>query len=580
MPAEQVLGSENTFRIHVDKLDGGWSTRTIPTQLPDNKLAIADNVVYSQDGLVSKRPGNIPYGSVNALPSTVYGSGAIYGQGELYEYAGHLGSGQPILALTRFYPNVRAHGILYAQSGGQLWQGNDANGSWTAVAGITLSSTRAACFTPMYDPDMSTGAATALFITDGVHLPQIYDGTNVAAVQTGGVFLPNGRTGAPITPLYSCNWDYHLCYAGEPTEPSALYISDALRPERFTGVNYIDSALSSYVPYYPAGRDGALGRITGIVPLNAVLLIFFEQGVVIASNTGSYGATQYQFSRLSSIVGAVSPRSIVAMDSAVFFFGGDRFYATDSQSIAPLADDLPSLYTHTSRSISPPEISDACTVVGVRRGSQYWACYDSVAGGKLGRIVVFDTAANGGWQFPSTAVVTSAGFQQGGAWSRWPTGMTLGAAVECRGPYDSSTFPFFWGSSRDDIVAQHDTGVFADFNAPITFEARSKSFYLEKPLSHKTLQGMYVLCVFDVGSTPATFAISPYVVEDYATVAAYAQPITLPGTDAGFTLIPIKAYAQQIGPCTAIGVGIVESSKTSFAIVGLVLEVTVDPVAP
>ncbi len=386
MPVEQVVGSENTFRISADKLDGGWSTRTIATQLPDNKLAVADNVVFAQDGLVSKRPGNITYGG---------GSGAT-------------GSGSPILSMCRFYP-ASGVGVLVVHSGTKLYKGNDLTGAFTQIAGITLSAATPARFTPMYDPDMTSGAATALFITDGVHLPQIWDGTNVAAAQTGGTWLPLGRAGAAITPLYSCNWDYHLCYAGQPDEPSGLYISDALRPESFTGTNYVASNLSSYVAYFPAGRDGTLGAITGIIPLGAVLLIFYQQGLVVATNSGTYGATQYTFTRLSSTVGATAPRSIVAMDTEVMFFGGDRFYATDGQTLAPLADDLPTLYDHTSRSIAPPEIVNASTVYGVRRGSSYWASYDSNAGGLLGRIAVFDTSAAGGYTYSSTTLRPRAG---------------------------------------------------------------------------------------------------------------------------------------------------------------------------
>lgn len=576
MPTEQVVGSENTFRIYADKLDGGWSTRTIATQLPDSKLAIADNVVYAQDGLVSKRPGNI-----------LYGGGT-----------GRTGSTLPILAMVRFYAANATTGTLYVHSGTALYRGNDTTGALNGVAGLTLSATVPARFTPMYDPDMTSGAATALFITDGVHQPQIFDGTNVAAVQTGGVFLPNGRAGAPITPLYSCNWDYHLCYAGQPDEPSALYISDALRPERFTGVNYIDSALSSYVPYFPAGRDGTLGPITGIFPLGPVLVIFYAQGIVVGANSGTYGATQYTFTRLSNVVGATAPRSIVSMDSFLIFFGGDRFYATDGQSLTPLADDLPTLYDHTSRSISPPEITNAATVFGVRRGSSYWASYDSTGGGPLGRVAVFDTSAAGGYVYPSTAVTTSSNYVAGGAWSRWPTGMPVGCAIECRGVGDNTTFPFFWGSSQGDVVAQHDTGVFSDFGAAITYEARSKSFYVERPLSLKTLQGAYVLCVFAVTGAPQVFSLAAYAVQDFQTIAAIAVPISIAGSGsvygagvlygsgytytsaAGFTLAPIKVYSQQVGPCTAIGLGIIESSVNAFAIVGLILEVTIDAIAP
>jgi hypothetical protein len=251
------------LRIGVDKLDGGWSTRTYPHLLPDNVLSVADNVVYVRDGLVSKRPGNEKYG----------GNGVI-------------GTGTASLAGTRFYFGNPVAGQLVVHSGTGLYKGNDGTGAFTLINN-GLSSTQGATFAQMRDPDMSSGNAIALFVCDGTHAPSVYDGTNYVSVQTGGVFLPNSVTsGAPITPKYVCAWDQHLVYAGDQTDPGALYISDALRPERFTGFSFVDSAASSYVPYYPGGADSTLGPITGLGVIGPYLLIFFTTGIVSAINTG------------------------------------------------------------------------------------------------------------------------------------------------------------------------------------------------------------------------------------------------------------------------------------------------------
>jgi hypothetical protein len=571
MPVEQVVGSENTFRVNVDHLDGGWSTRTYPTILPENKLSVADNVTFSRDGVVSKRPGN-----------GYYGGGA----------SSSIGTGLPVQSLFRFYAGVPRVGTLLAHSGTGLYKGNDATGAWSAIAAVTLSNANPAHFTQMYDSDMSSGAATACIITDGVHIPWAFDGTNAVPVHsTGGTFLPLGRAGSPITPLYGCNWAYHMCYAGQPDEPTALYISDALRPEAFTGINYIDSAISSYTAYYPAGRDGTLGVITGIISLGAYLLVFYTGGIVTGTNTGTYGGTQFVWTRLSNSIGCPSPRSIAAMEGAIFFFGGDRFYATDTQSITPLPDDIPSVYANNARSTLPAEIANSSTVVGVRRGLAYWASYNAGAGA-LSRIVVFDTAAAGGWSY-----TVATGTTQGGAWSRW-LGMNLNCGIECRGPGDTTKFPMFWGSSISDTVAQHDIGTSSDFGLPITFEARTKSYYLDKPISKKTIQGAYLLCVFGISTTAQVFNLAAYAVEDATITPAPSVTLTLPvvgvlygsgvlyGQGALYQaaaqsqLIPVKVYPAQIGPCTAVGIGLVEASTNAFSIIGFVFEVTIDPTAP
>jgi len=550
-------------RIALTDIAGGWSTRSYPHLLKSNQLVVADNVVYYRDGLVSKRPGN-----------------AVYGNG-----TGKIGTGTPVLDMTRFYKGTPPTGTLVAHSGTGLYSGNDVTGAFTAInAGMSASAR--ATYAQMYDPDFNAGAGgTALFVADGNRIPQTWDGATFVAVQTGGVYLPNGRTGAPITPAFVADWNHVLCYAGEPTEPQALYISDALRPERFTGFSFIDSAASSYIPYFPGGRDSTLGPITGIRALGAHLVIFYHSGIVIGINTGSYGAFQYQFGRISSSVGCKSPRSIVAFDTFLAFHGGDKFYATDAQSLYPLPDELPTLYANNSRSVQPPEIKNNATVVGVRRGSQYWASYDSTGSGLSDKIAVFDLAANNGWQY---------GQQEGGAWARWPSGMRLNCGLECRGPGD--TFQVYWGSSADDTVYQHDVGTYDDAGAPISVEVRAKSFFLGRPLGSKSVLSLYCMMVYDLRAGAYVSTLQPYVWYDAQQDVAPTSSVNVmnPGVLFGtrifgtFTFQPTvtsiqlspKAFPSNQGPGLSISPGVSESSGNSFNIIGFVMEVVTDPNPP
>jgi hypothetical protein len=532
--AFQVQGNERTFRIVIDKLDGGWSTRTFPHLLQENQLFVADNVVFNRDGLVSKRPGNINYGGGT----------------------GKTGSAQPSLAGVRFYYGNPVAGKLLVQSGGNLYQGTDSTGAFASIM-AGLSTTQPAAFAQMYDPDAGAGS-TELFVCDGSRIPQLWNGTTASAVQTGFVggvqYLPNGRTGAPITPKYAVVWNEHLVYAGEPTEPSAVYISDALRPQRFTGFAFTDSAGSPYIPYFP-------------------------------------GAFQYQFSRVSSSIGAVAPQSIVSFDTFVVFFGGDRFYATDSTTVVPIPDLIPSVYANTAQSVFPSEMATKNSVVGARRAQQYWASYDVIGLGTPTRIVVFDFAANGGWTFGGAVTI---GVTNGGAWSRWPTGMALGWGIECRGPGDKQQM--FWGSSQADVVAQHDTGVYSDFGNAIALEIRAKSFFLDKPIWPKTIQGLYPLLVYAVQGAAYSSTITPYVVLDQQ--QDLAPPISVPitpnataygvgeygtftyGASNQLAQVNPKGYPGQPSQCFSFSPGVTENSVNPFNLIGFVVEVTVDEPAP
>lgn len=570
---EQIAGSERSFRAALESLDGGLNTRAYPHTLPDRFLSVADNAVFVRDGLVSKRPGNIYYGnSVN----------------------GKVGTGTPIMSLGRFYPPAGSPQLV-VHSGTQLYTGTDATGAFTLINSGMTAANRAA-FCQMYDPDLLVGGAaapnTALFVCDGARIPQQWDGTNFVPVQTGGVFLPNGPDGQPIKPRYAVDWGYHMVYAGVDADPTALYISDALRPQRFTGISYIDSASSTYIPFYPAGRNGTLGKITGIVPISGdELIVFYTNGIVVVTNTGSVGAFEFKFTIRQRRIGCTAPYSIVPFEDYVVFFGGDRFYATNGMQTQPLPDRVPTIYSRNAQSAYPAEIYDTTQVVGVRHGTQYIASYTVDSTGATRRCAVFDTAASGGYIFG----FFPRGYDEsnGGAWSRW-LGMNLNAAVECRGPGD--VFQLYWGASDNDYCAQFDPPALAtrsDFGAPITFEVRGKAFSMGKLYAPKLVEALYLEMVFDVLTSGAyTSTITPYIVCDQA--VSDAPPLSVLVTPAGSLYgdptygdaiyesseqvlqTTLKSYPQQPTQANSIAPGLVESSVNPCAIIGFAMEMTVD----
>lgn len=562
-----VVGAERTTRIVVDDISGGLSTRSFPHLIADNELAIADNVVFTRDGIASKRPGNVNYGGGN----------------------GATGSGSAILAMTRFYAGTPVAGSLIVHSGANLYKGTDGTGAFAQIMN-GLSAAQGANFAQCYDPDADAGAgAVVLVVCDGARIPQLWDGAATSAVKTGSAggvnYLPVGRTGNPITPAYLCNWGPYLVYAGEPTEPSAIYISDALRPERFNGYGLEDSAGTQYTPYFPAGRNTDLGIITGLAVVGGVLLIFYTSGIVACTNTGTYGAFEFEFSRLACAAGCVAPRSIAIFEWFVVFFGGDKFYATDGLTVVPLPDRVPSIYSSTNTAIYPPEMKTKNSVVGVRRSQQYWASYDVTGNGVPTAVAVFDFRANGGWQY---------GAQSGGAWSRWPTGMAVSAAIECRGPGDNDQL--FWGSSQADLVAQHDTGVYADFGESIPCEVRAKSFFLDRPIWPKTIQAVYPLLLYPAEGNEYTGIVTPYVAMDQQ--LDFSPPVNVDVQEAGgvygvkdygafnygsaqniVTGVP-KGYPAQPALGYSVAPGCTESSSNPFNCIGFVCEVTIDEPAP
>lgn len=556
-----VQDAAGNTEITIDGISGGWSTRTFPHLLPDNKLAVADNVVYYRDGLCGKRPGNGKYGGT-----------------------GDIGTGVRTLALSRFYFGNPIAGQLLAQNNGHLWTGNDGTGAFTDQGG-GFSTTQPWWTAPIFDPENGAGKTT-LFITDGGRIPQMWDGAAFVGVSTAAGKLPNGRTGAPITPKFCVNYGWHIVYAGEPTEPSGVYFSDPMRPESFTGTSFIDSGGTSYIPDFPSGRDGALGDVTGLAVVGPYLIIFFRGGIVSAYNTGSIGAFNYVFSRISPKVGTSSSKSIINYDTFASFFGGDRFYATDGVSVWPLPDEIPTVYANTAASSRPPEIKDKTTVIGVSRQQQYWASYDFDNSGHQKRQVVFDFAANGGW-----TPAPLPGVPNGGAWARW-LGMNVGAAVECRGSGD--TGQLFWADSVSSQVYQHDVGTYDDVGTAISMEVRAKSFFLDRPITSKTVLKIYPMVIFDATGASYQSQFQPYVVLDVnqqALAQVIAQAIQAPGAKWGtmtwgtdkwsaigtgyfqFNPVGFEGYGAT---ANSVAPGVVENSKNPFNIIGFVIVAVID----
>jgi hypothetical protein len=338
-----------------------------------------------------------------------------------------------------------------------------------------------------------------------------------------------------------------------------------------------------------------MGVITGICVLGSYLVIFFTKGIVVGTNTGSYGAFQFTFQKLSSSVGMVAPRSLVLMDGYAAFYGGDRFYCTDGSTLlAPLPDELPTFYNGNAKSARPTIIKVDKTVFGVRHYDEIIWSFDSTGTGVLDQQIVFNQSANQNW---------APGQLKGGAWSYWNSGMPINCAYDCRGPGDIGQL--FWGSSITDTVAQHDavtttanvSAAFSDFGNPINIEIRAKSFFLEKPVHIKLVQSLYVLAVFDTQNAGYTVSLTPYIYFDSGQQFA-VSPVnfnvaaggTLWGTEPFGSFVfesatltaqsSQKAYFNNQALGLSISPGLTENSTFPVNIIGFVIEATIDEPQP
>ena len=137
-------------------------------------------------------------------------------------------------------------------------------------------------------------------------------------------------SGKPITPAYIATLFDSLFYAGEPTDPSMLYISNPFLPEQFTENLVVPTASitgSSYIGL-PVGRgDGIGGGINfGLAPMGSAMIVYKQSAIYAVTQLSIAGDSVWGSSIQSSSVGCMAPRSLVAFDTFHCFLGIDGVY--------------------------------------------------------------------------------------------------------------------------------------------------------------------------------------------------------------------------------------------------------------
>ena len=259
--------------------------------------------------------------------------------------------------------------------------------SWTPLsiaATFGTSGTTNVAATQMYDPDnpLTIGSDT-LFLVDGANPPQMWTGPPAATttqVQTGTysargatqVGCPTNRANtAPITPAFVTVCRNQLIYAGEPTEPGAVYISDPFFPEAFNNNSLLTTGVvaGTYIPYFVGRSDGVEGGpITGIGPLGNALMVY-KQSAVYRMDYGFslFGdASNWAVTPVSVSVGCQSPKSLVRFDTFHVFLGNNGVYMTDGISVQRISDNMSPLFEGPSALIQ-----NRATAVACRFGQKY-----------------------------------------------------------------------------------------------------------------------------------------------------------------------------------------------------------------
>jgi hypothetical protein len=393
----------------------------------------------------------------------------------------------------------------------------------------------------MYD---SENSVTTLFIVDGVDTPKIWTGSGtMGTVTTTGTHCPYNHTNtAPITPKYVATAGFYLFYAGEPTEPSAVYISNPYKPQTFNLNSTTDTSIyaNPYIPYFIGWNDGISGGdITGIERLGSAMIVYKQSAIYQMAQQGLLGETVWGSQIVSASVGCLSPYSIVSFDTFHVFLGIDGVYVLDQNGTRRISDNVPTFFDGSLNGTSAA-ILNRTTAQAVRMDTKY--------------LIFFDNG-NG--------TTTPAGLPTTGLWFDFakldedglPTcgqisGMFPAALVSLRGPSDDGNVA--WADATQDRVGKFGLG-YSDFGNAISVYLQGRSDFFDDDtgqpqttISYKKIKT--VECLLNLPQTSAGESLTFFCIttaDQSASASSVAVPrvLTVP---AGASLYGTGLYGVAV----------------------------------
>lgn len=502
MPFNQNPLEQQQYVAYLD-LSGGRNTKKDPHALDRNQLVISDNTWMAQGNTIAKRPGNI---SLSGISAGTWGTAS----------AGATGLGVSLKAMVegRFFNQtalvVQGQNNQLAAVPMNLPGISSGVNSWVSIGAVSGGIIQAA---QLFDPGPSNpnGPDGTLFIVDGVDTPKVWlgPGNPIKPALLGPLPLKNG-VNSPITPAYVATLFSSLFYAGEPTDPSCVYISDPFRPQSFTsnlvvpapGVTQGGTPIttSGYIGAYIGRGDGVNGgNITGLAALGSAMVVYKQSAIYLMTQVGILGDTVWGSSVLSSSVGMLSPRSLVAFDTFHCILGIDGAYVINANGTSKISSNNPDLFDGPTAMIA-----DRTTAIGVRYGNRYILFFDD--GGGTSTPVGHPTRA--AWfDFDKT---DADGLPCVGTFSA----MNVNGVAPLRGPADTGNFA--WVDATRDRVGvfagvMNGVTVSSDFGAPIMVSVFAKADMFsdvwgsEAPVDIKAVDAVQMLLSFPIITSNQTY---------------------------------------------------------------------------
>lgn len=547
-------------------LGGGLNLRLDPHALQRNELAISVNLWSSYLNAVAKRPGTAPM----VTPGGIVNNGP-----------------GPCKSLLSFRWNSDTW-LMYVGATGRALVARAIETSqapplslWRHVGDFAPGAKFVTC-AQMYSP---TEQMTMTFFADGVNIPKKLGDPNTASLEdvaTGAGKLPTkygtGANGPGITPQFvkTVGNNSLLFYTGEPSNRSAVYISNPLYPQDFSTAAMLVST-DPNAAYYPAiigNNDGVEGGpINGWETIGSAMVVFKEAAAYSMVQTTLLGEDPtWQVVQISTSVGCVAPQAVVRFDNFIIFLAIDGVYLTDGNTIQQISGDVGPLFDSSLNGF-PATITNREIARAVRHGMRYELFYSTGDADHCNQGIWFDTTQQTRFGNPIAGLIE---------------GMTPGGLAELRGPHDDGNVA--WGDALVNRVGKFGVG-YQDFTEPIATVLAGKAdlfddvFGPEACVSEKQMQDAYAIvqCI-NTGDVQVDFYGQVIVNTGLTLGRVIGQPIEsqmeagvwgygswaemLWGTQAGSDLVVVKIPMQNGARGHTLQVAIKEKSHIPWVMLG------------
>jgi hypothetical protein len=333
---------------------------------------------------------------------------------------------------------------FYKSSGSKYLIATTANGIYDVTSG-----TPAAIKTGLNANGARFSAATyydKLYMLNGNSLDGLmtWDGTTFSTV-----------AGAPAG-QYVVLHKNRLYIAGDPNNPSRLYMSDLGTPTSWPTLNFIDVNTN----------DG--DKITGLAELQDTLVIFKERSIHVLRGTGPQN---YSLLDTHQARGTVSHWTIAPVLNQLFFLARVGVYSFDGRGVHLQSDVIKGsvLGLNSNQAWNQQYLQNACAV---EYKNKYWlSVTEGVSVATNNRIYIFD--------------------YEHSLWTRYDIPANCFSLFQ---PSSATTYNMYFGNVTSGLVYQHGVGN-SDDGAAINAYFQTKDFEFGAPAHMKSYKGLFFAAV-------------------------------------------------------------------------------------